>query len=1798
MARQFTSDTLASLYYDDFQATDNYHQILFNTGRALQARELTQLQTLIYAEMSRFGKNIFKEGAVVNPGGVSINSNYSFVKIASTNAGGDFANIPIGTIFTNPDTEVEAQVLEVQPASAAFLFDTLYVQYINSGAASVSSEPAVFGDGETLYDQNGLGYELITENPNCTGKGVKFDVSEGDFFVLGRFVHANTQSLILSPYTNAVTTTVGYKVVQEVITVNDTPTLYDNAGGIVNTSSPGADRYRIRLELTTQDQTTSDDTFVFLANIENSKIVEIVEANDAYNKINDVLALRTSEESGNYIVNPFVINIKEGVTDSSLDLIVSAGTAYVNGYRVNNPSPIKLRIPKPTEYETSENDIVPVVYGNYFLADSSRGLPNLTLDSVSLYNGYSATGNVIGSTRIRAVERDGAKLRVYVTDFSLDSANRNIRSVRSIGTSATDRFNLTLEGTNVNLYAITDNDLLFPTSRPRLESLDDIILTRQRYFSGTSTGGSTLTITAGTDEIFTDTSLWIVGRSSATFETGYTVTLSGSPLGKQATISGLAGASTAYEVLAYTQKSGATAIQRTKTSTTATATISSMFDSSNGVTYFNFGVPDVFAVDSVKSSSTGYDLSSIFVFDDGQRDNYYTGSKLILKSGVTNPGSIYVNYRYFARGANGDFYAASSYDVEYKDIPDHTLKDGTVVSLRNYLDFRPDIDSVGVVSNIHYLPRNGTNITADINYYLPRADKLIVTQEGDFQILMGQQAANPQFKPTPNNSLELYKIILNGNTLDENDMQITPIEHKRYTMADIAKLEAKIDQIAETTSLSIKELELKLANILDSDGNVRVECGFCVDEFKDQVLSDTTNDDYAASIDPENNLIRPLFSEDNIRLIFDAGLSSNVVKKGDNIYLDFDSEQWAYQSLASRTIQVNSTGAIDFVGTLKLSPSSDEWKESEFEAEKAIAGSNKLDQNQAYLWNNWQWNWSGRSAEDMELYYDQIFTAKGPIRKREIKKLVDRYSASGPSSTFFNGKYVSRVVASDTLRSVVGNRVVDVALIPWVRSRKIYFHAQGLKPNTKFTPFFDGENVSEWCREEATFVQWADRDSDIGNQYTSTTYEEHPEGTSDLVSDANGEIIGSFFVPNISPEYFVATVGKRKKKKSYVGLRFRSGVREFKLLDIDRNDWNTAESKAFAYYTAVGAIENRSSEVLSTRSVQYTLPFGGFYNANIPSVYLPNEINQALNAVGAASVGIVDPQLAGRYGPGTTPLTASALNSLQSTSSMSQVLSDYIAVNTNQFAGTSGCLPAPTNPLAQTFYVDNQFGLVVSKINLYFAAKPQNSNLPVAIHLRPVVNGKPSTTAIVPDSYVFLNPGQVTTIPTNSTLSVIQARPTSFEFNEPIYLQPWTSYAIVITSASTEYELFSAKTTERVYGSTSRTVSTQAAPGSLFIPATGLSWIESKDEDLMFRIARAKFSLGGGSIILKNAGLPAKLLSSDPILAKSGTRKLYFKHPAHGLEPGDPVIIADAETVSGILAADINGVRTVDSADAHGFTITAGGSTNASASATGGGKDVLTTRNKVFTVVNPYIENIVPNLTSVDMSAKFTSGKLISGSTTRFTVDPQYVKITPKTNSEYYTPKAIYQPAQETSSLAGNKSVYFKIDVKSSNDYVSPIIDLQRSSLILVGEMIDDSDVTPHIYPVSETSPYGGTSASKHITTPIFLEQAAVGMEVSISAAIPNGYAIEYYYRTANADENINDKNWTYQAPTTTTPNDNNGTLRRLTYLPGGQGGTLPPFTQAQSKFVLKGRGNATSGATGSAIGIYIKDLTQRCLVV
>ena len=55
-------------YYDDYSSSNNYLRTLFRPGFAIQARELTQLQSTLQKQIGVHGSHMFKEGSMVIPG--------------------------------------------------------------------------------------------------------------------------------------------------------------------------------------------------------------------------------------------------------------------------------------------------------------------------------------------------------------------------------------------------------------------------------------------------------------------------------------------------------------------------------------------------------------------------------------------------------------------------------------------------------------------------------------------------------------------------------------------------------------------------------------------------------------------------------------------------------------------------------------------------------------------------------------------------------------------------------------------------------------------------------------------------------------------------------------------------------------------------------------------------------------------------------------------------------------------------------------------------------------------------------------------------------------------------------------------------------------------------------------------------------------------------------------------------------------------------------------------------------------------------------------------------------------------------------------------------------------------------------------------------------------------------------------------------------------------------------------------------------------------------------------------------
>ena len=52
-------------FYDDYDEDKQYYRMLFRPSTAVQARELTQLQTMMQKQVSRFGDSIYKDGSII-----------------------------------------------------------------------------------------------------------------------------------------------------------------------------------------------------------------------------------------------------------------------------------------------------------------------------------------------------------------------------------------------------------------------------------------------------------------------------------------------------------------------------------------------------------------------------------------------------------------------------------------------------------------------------------------------------------------------------------------------------------------------------------------------------------------------------------------------------------------------------------------------------------------------------------------------------------------------------------------------------------------------------------------------------------------------------------------------------------------------------------------------------------------------------------------------------------------------------------------------------------------------------------------------------------------------------------------------------------------------------------------------------------------------------------------------------------------------------------------------------------------------------------------------------------------------------------------------------------------------------------------------------------------------------------------------------------------------------------------------------------------------------------------------------
>ena len=1701
MPTTLTSSLFETQYRDDFRDSDHYHRILFNGGKVLQSRELTQLQTIIQKEIERFGQNIFKEGAAVLGGGITLNTRYEFIKLdTSVNTLPGTAQSLVGVTITGATSGVQAEVVEVVEATGADPA-TLYVRYTSTSSGTPGATAIRFTAGENLTNT----VKLLTVQTTNTGAnpaigaGTRASVQKGVFFTQGHFVVADAQSKIISKYSDEPTLTVGFKVTQTVYTEDDDNRLYDNSTNTPNLTAPGAHRYRIDMTLALETEVDSDEIFVYYANVQKGKVTEVVAADDSYNKIEDFSATRIREINGDFIKKPFTIAYEEHPTDNTkLNLVVSDGLAYINGYRVEKVGTTTIEVNKAQSTEEVTNDVVSLGIGNYVITDSSLGVPNISeFEEYNLRDDFMGGGSTIGTARVKSIEEDAGNYRYYLMDINMNSGE-NFKDVRSLRVDATNYASILLENENAVLKDAQNNSLLFPFKNSRVSALANVSYTVLLRDTKTSDGSGNASLsTLSGSEAYTDAGDWIIARTDTGAIITPTITITNG--GLDATISG-APNSTALEIL-YKKQINGTARTKTITETTTTASVTSP---ATGAPYIDLGKADVINIKRVRTvDSDGQDIIGRFILDDGQRDNFYKPARLVLKGNQSAPsGNVFVRFEYYAHGASGDFFAPSSYPSPYGDIPTYTLSNGTTVDLKDQIDFRSRYDDTGAnftASSARYnaLPTNTSLVTADVTYYLPRHDKLVL--RNPMQYLEGTSSFTPQFPETPANTLELYQIKMGAGTVTESDMSVTQIRAKGFTMKDLSQMEDRLENLEEVTALSLLEIDLKNFNVLDSGGLDRTKSGFLVDNFVNHLSSDTTNIEYRASIDPQAKVLRPDIFEEAVSFIYDSDASTNIVRKGDNLYLRYNVEEYINQPLASGVENVNPFAVITNKGHLTLSPSSDNWKETKVVATKVINGGTKLDTRSRRLYGNWGWNWAG-------VRVGQNLTGARTTTER-----------SGGDE--FSVTRVTRVVSEQTIRELVGDRVLDVAMIPFMRSRKVFFKAEGLRPSTRHYAYFDGTDVNDWVDGTATFDRHAGRTQpDVGNRFNRATTHPDTSSASDrvLTSDASGKIEGSFFIPNTS------------------AIRFRTGNRKFEVMDVTGGDINAALSNADTLYSAKGVLESVERSIRSTRQI-------------------------------------------------------SVQNVVTSRVRSQPPLQIFTSDNSGDERGT------PADPLAQSFFVDKANGVYIPKVEVFFQTK--DATIPVQMQIRPLIAGVPDNIP-VPGAVKFVYPSDVNT-------STDASSATTFEFDEPVFLQPYTEYAIVLLAESVNYKAYIAETEQFELGSTSRKIVRQPSLGSLFLSQNGSTWNAAQNKDMMFKLYQCKFPTTSGTVKMTNAPLPLELLEVDPFSMDSGSRTVSVFQEAHGFIVGDDVTISgvdSAASMGGSIGGDsINGTHIITAIDEDNYQFEIQDS--ATAGIIFGGNGALAEKNVPFEAIFPSFSTLIPSGTDITLDAKMTSGKSYAGTETAYDLDNSYSRLAMNEINYLSVPKMVANAARETDRMSGDKSLDIQLNLTTQDSDLTPIIDLQRTSAWLIHNKIDfqdsagssgvlvDNNRNVAINYADETDPNGGSHFSKHIVKPVILENAANGVKILLSANKPSKAAFDVYYKVADQEDDFDQIEWTEISPEENVRSDDNpNVFRDYTYLVGGTAGFAKTFDKFSIKIVMK--------STNSALVPMFKDLRVIALAV
>ena len=1408
-----------SPYYDDFTAEDRFLRILFNPGRAVQARELTQIQSILQEQMSASANHIWQNGTPVVGGEVSLGKR-EWMQLAAADTTwlnrivyGETSNA-VAQITQLHDDETQPvyyyRILSGQfnESENLFTYDTVCDGGFDPGGECIDN---------SWYDPTQLYKAGVIVG---TGQGLEARVENGVYWLDDFFVPVLAQTIFLDPISPTPTTKVGFDIEEVIVQSVTDPRLLDPASGFYNQNAPGGDRYQITLNLIREGDSAESNKWLWLMDVANGVITTKYESTD-YSLLSNEMAQRTYDESGNYTLNPFPIEFKVGSDADHFKVKVDPSKAYINGYEHELLVPITVEAERARTTRHVANDHIVPDFGPYFEVENVydiNGVFNVVNKEYVIFvtdTGHTSantTPNTIGvRKRVTHVTQFGNMYRIYVeNEIGLDAISpaRYIVAEADLATYA-------------KLYRPTGACVKKGVNYPHMFdihpilaslSLGQVTFSTQKNSTASLSGG-----VASVPAVFNDMHwekilyIWDEFSQSVIPQNGtvaagdtWTADLSGNTTAlitivDQATGSvstNLSGHNIIIMADMYMSNANWRALSHDETTGDFTLT--------DEVLTLPHAVTEVVSI--IAPDTT--DVINSFYAHNGDGDSTFSNATLEWNdAAASQPGTYSVTYKHYTFGniTTANYFAVNSFTdagIIYDDVPGYRDTQTKIHNLTDTIDFRASADDMAVGT---YLPLPGSNISISYDYYLPRRDRLVINDDGLIRIKQGFPSDDPILPTEELNEMTLYNMFVPAYTRNHKNINVRHVKNKRFTMQDIRGIQNRLENLEYYTALNLLEKTTADMQVLDTQGLLRYKNGILVDPFVDHGIGDVVDEAYYCSIYPEAGICTVPY--EMYGMDCEGGVNTDIKDNNLTFTLDFNVEEaWITQPYGSQVINLNPFARKSWVGFCTLTPQTDTWFEEKYMPDVIIQNENNNAVRQQVetfgtqtRWNAWQTEWSGwadigarmnvsggvevvswesnlgfggamgqfqgtmEDAWNTGTHWGSGTIMGRPTRQRTVWRTVTNVETwdQRQQETENQVRTGERSwMEINDIRTQVGDRFVDSSSIPWMRSVPVTIDVEKLRPNTVMHFEFDEINVDAYITP-------------------SGGAQGDPVQTNSI-----GQIVGAVLqIPSEGPD----------------GVRIRTGMKILAMKDHFVQP-ELMTTQAVGIFTSAGTLDRRQRDILST----------------LESYRVDEAIRDNRAILGG------------------TRTIAQSRNGLTN-GRESRTITEYY------------------DPVAESFLVaDSDGGAFIDSIDLFFWSKDDES-VPVRVEIRTMTNGYPTPTQI-PLASKMLYPEDVAT----STDGAVSTR---FKFDDPIYLMNQTEYCFVVISDSLKYNIWISELGE-VDLLSGDYIGEQPYLGSMFTSQNNTTWTAEQLKDVKFDMNRCQFVATGDLQINMKPFADTKLAAS------------------------------------------------------------------------------------------------------------------------------------------------------------------------------------------------------------------------------------------------------------------------------------------------------------------------------------------------